>query len=522
MSRTFIRQATQIRKSDLFDDAVVSGSTMESAAVHVEDDLNNLRSQVKRAFWADSVGKWYDDVSTVNGKKRGLNTLSTDLNTAEEHRFLFRAQMLTDITVPAGQNYKILSVASAEAPSVAAAVGAGTYEGAIVAVLTAGQIGSHQLTSVAGPDAISPKNLLLVRDASTGDPIMSNNKVVYAILQAEVGVADGDSFDDVSKRVQVSFVRENATGDGLEAVPVVDIQNKVFNYSYVRRLSYTNLPETSFLTGVFLDNLPVGTTPTLDIVIDNQVGAASQSDRDIEWRITDTYSFSFETSDGGVELFKVSPTASGDTISMTMDTLDINNTNTVDVLNGVAVDTGGTTINLGVTAGQIDSAGALTVASAAASDLTLNAGGEIVLVDSNKAGSTYSGNFLLSDTSTEWSNFETTYGEVSLLNALVQAASKENRQKTVAVLTANVNADTDVTGAGGTPNLDAQLGDYSGVTFLSDVDVYLNGVLLRNGADAAANHDVYPGTAPATGDLKFEFKVKTGDVVTMVIYGTSA
>jgi hypothetical protein len=116
--------------------------------------------------------------------------------------------------------------------------------------------------------------------------------------------------------------------------------------------------------------------------------------------------------------------------------------------------------------------------------------------------------------------YETAFGgEVSLMNAIVQASVAENRDKTVAVVTSTTTADTDVGGSGGGTNLDAQLGDYSGVTWLTDVDVFLNGVLLRNGADAAANHDVYPGTSPALGQLKFEFTVKTNDVITMIIYG---
>ena len=80
----------------------------------------------------------------------------------------------------------------------------------------------------------------------------------------------------------------------------------------------------------------------------------------------------------------------------------------------------------------------------------------------------------------------------------------------------------DVGGVGGGTNLDAQLGDYSSVTFLTDVDVYLNGALLRNGANAAANNDVYPGTSPANGQLKFEFGLVASpgnpDVITMIIW----
>ena len=61
-------------------------------------------------------------------------------------------------------------------------------------------------------------------------------------------------------------------------------------------------------------------------------------------------------------------------------------------------------------------------------------------------------------------------------------------------------------------------------TFVDDCDVYLNGELLRNGANAAANHDVYPGTTPAQGMLKFEFTLRgTGtkpDQLCMIVWGS--
>lgn len=76
-----------------------------------------------------------------------------------------------------------------------------------------------------------------------------------------------------------------------------------------------------------------------------------------------------------------------------------------------------------------------------------------------------------------------------------------------------------MTGAGGTPNISTQLGDYSTVTFVTDVDVFLNGVPLYNGVDAAANNDVYSGDTPANGDLKFELRLRQDDVIMMIIYG---
>ena len=60
------------------------------------------------------------------------------------------------------------------------------------------------------------------------------------------------------------------------------------------------------------------------------------------------------------------------------------------------------------------------------------------------------------------------------------------------------------------------------MTFVTDVDVYFNGMLLWPAA--GATEDVYPGDTPANGDLKFTFTVKDGggvnpDVITMITWG---
>ena len=521
MPRTFIRQATQIRHSSLYNDTLAAGATLETSAVSIEDDLNAVRSQLKRFLYADAAGKWYDDAPLIGGVKKGLVDVANDINATRTKTFLFRTQVLTDITVTTGQNYEILSVAGNETPTQTAAVGAVSTEGAVVAAATT--FGAHNLDVVAGPSPLRPANLCIVRDAATGQPIQSAGKDVYALLQSESAV-DGHTFNDTNQRVQLSFVRENPTGDGLEAVPAADIGGKTINYSYVRRAQYQNLPDSAFLLGVFLDQT-ASTDVTLDNAVDNQSGPVTQT-QTIAWQIGDTFAFAFQDPTGSRNLFYVSPSAAGDAVSFDADTLTVTTVNDSTFTQGMTVDSGGTPINIGVTAGQIDASAPLTLASqGAANDLFLKAGLELYLDDLNKAGSTWTlvNGIKLSDTSAEWDAFKTAFGEVSLLNAIQQASqSGTNRVKGVAIVTAaSIAANTNVTGAGASPNLDAQLPDYSTVNFVTDVDVYLNGELLRNGADATANHDVYPGDAPATGDLKFEFDLEGGsepDVITMIVW----
>jgi len=345
MARTFARPDEQIRNSDVYDDTIAAGLTMETGATSIEDDLNNLRSQLKRL---SGEVNWHDPLSGND-----LLTTSTSVGSLNTKGMLFRTQVLTDITVTAAQNWEVLSVSGSETPTETAAVGAVTTSGAVVAA-HGGTFGTHSLAVVAGLNALRPVNLCVVRDAATGQPIQSGGKGIWALLQSEIAT-DSHTFNDTTQRVQLSFVIENTTGDGLLACPVGDIAGATINYSYVRRLDWSSVPESAFLDGIFVDQ-----------------AAASASAR--------------------------------------------------------------------VT-------------------------------------------------------------------------------KVFANVIANVNADTDVGGSGGGTNLDVQLPDLSTGAFLADYDVYLNGELLRPGADATANNDYYPGTSLALGQLKFEFKLKANkDVIAVVAY----
>ncbi len=527
MSRTFVQQDTQIYSSPTYNDALAAGSTLQSGAANLQDDLNGLRSQMKRVIHAGSAGNWYDAIPFPGGSSaRGIEQLATDLYDIEQHKFLFRASVLTDITVPGAQNWVVLTVASNETPTEVAAVGAGTANGAVVASL-AGSTGAHALTAVSGANVLSPKNLCLVIDGSTGQPLQASTgagigKDVYGLLQAQSGVVDGDAFTDSTKRVQISFVTANATDDALIAAPVVDVAGKSFNYAYARRLNLDALPEQAFLSGVFVDQTVAGSDVTLDRAVDSQVGAVTQTDRSIDWRISNTYTFKFQNSAGGQDFFSIAPTVAGTTLSTNVTDESHATTNPATFNRGLSVATASTQLNLGTTAGQIDSSGALTLASNAAANIRMLAANEIYFDDVNQTGSTWADTLgiKLSDTTAEWDNYKSAFGEVSLLSAVYQARNTTSRSKTIAVVVpATIAADVNVTGAA-SPNLDAQLGDYSARTFTTGVDIFLNGVLLRNGANSGTTHDVYPGTSPANGDLKFKFGLKGGatpDVITMIL-----
>jgi hypothetical protein len=412
---------------------------MESASVSLLDDLNNIRSQLKRWLAYTDSANWYDDVPTITVESvattRGIKQIHQHLAELEQHRFLFRASVLTDVTVPSGvyatgsittvataslsdgetfvigdgystactfyfdvtgtyvpgggydaTNIRVnvsaggdadfvkttcitaidsvgdgllidasdggastvtltadkygtasnvtvtetvsntgfavsgmsggvgdvvtLVVASSEAPSETAAVDGGTANGAVCATLT-GDVGSIDLAEVAGVNAINPKNLLVIVDAATQDPIETvDNRTIFGLLQAENGVTDGDTFNDTDKQVQISFVAVNGTGDDMEFIYGDDIQGQDIEYAYVRRLNLDSVPEHAFLAGGFVD-LAGAVDVTLNNAIDNQVGPATQQ-QNIDWRIDDTYTLDFQDSTGGTNLLSIIPNAAGD------------------------------------------------------------------------------------------------------------------------------------------------------------------------------------------------------------------
>lgn len=519
MARTFLRQETQIRNSELYDDTLAAGATLESSPVSIEDDLNGLRAQMKRAIYADAAGDWYADIPTVNGKKRAISALNTSLNAVEEKKTLCRVSLLTDIAVPGGQNFKILSVAGSEAPTVVAAV-AGTQDGAVVAqsALSGAGFAVHELIEVAGPTAIEPKNLLVVRDATTGQPVQSSGRDVFGLLQYESTGVDGAAFNDTSagNRAKISFVRMNAALDDLEACPVGDIAGLTVNYAYVRRVKFENIPEECWIGSASFVDMATAVDVTRQNAYNNQgtvpVDLGTNATLDLEaagiaWTIRD---------DLEAMLFQVVEGSAGGTSAVNVGgDVDTFNVDAVvnDFANGLRVATGTQRINIGETAGLLEST--------SGNDLRILGAGELYLDDGNQAGSTWAqtAGIKLSDTTAEWDDFETQFGEVSLLRAIYLAGNQSSRgTKVYANVTANTNADLDVGGVGGGTNLDAQLPNMSGGDFLTDYDVFLNGKLLRPGADASANNDYYPGTSLANGQLRFEFRVRNGDVLCVVPY----
>lgn len=640
MARTFIRQDTQIRKSDLYDDTITpSLANYETNPVNIEDDLNALRSQAQNFLNRNGAGfpagNWYDDltapVTFENGTQRGINEQNQQLHDLERKRVLVNSYHLVDVVVPAAaaatgtltstanlangdtvtigaQTYTMTSpfvdaannidasvsqaqtmenlrraingngvagvnygtgtpvntnVTAVDSPTtvVVTAIVAGTAANLVattetsanaswgaatltggagdVSVLTLGQLpsnttaaigavttlgtvaafnanfGAISLAEVAGSTAISPKNLGTVVDGLTRDPILSSGRTIYALFQSESNTDGSTMTGTTPNRAQLSFVRINAAGDDLEVVPATDIGGKTINYSSVTRKALEDLTEQDFLKGAEVD-VPSAATVTRQVSYDNQGTTAVElttnatldlNSAGIFWQIRDLVD---------AVLFRITEGSTGGTttlqIGTDVDTFDVNAIIN-DFNTGIRAATGSTRIDVGVNAGVIETTGA--------NDLRVLGAGELYLDDGNQTGSTWAqtNGIKLSDTTAEWNDFETAFGEVSLLRGIYLAYTNAARNdKVYANVTANTAANNDVGGVGGGANLDAQLPDMSTGDFLTDYDVFLNGNLLRPGANSGANNDYYPGTSLVNGQLRFEFNIKNNDVICVIPY----
>ena len=475
---------------------------------------------------------WYDDVVVVNSKQRAIASLNSALNQLEERKVLARVPVLVDVPVSAGAGFVALSVAAAQAPGNAMFVAlSGSSDGAICAQSPFSGAGflSAELTEVAGANAVDPKNLVLIRDATTGEPLTSAGRDVFGLLQVIAGAADGVAFTDSGNKAKLSFVRLTSGLDDLESCTIPTGVTAI-NYSFVRRLRLDDMPEEFWLNGHSFTDHTTQVDVTLQRAYTNQGGAtvALATDAVIKlaasgsWTIkNDAASNRFRVTDSGVDVTGAltvsgaTTVAGAATLSGSLAVTGAASFASTLGVTGTATVAGNTTIGGSAVVG-----GNLTVSAqaitAATGDLSVSASaGELALDDSYNNG-TIAGGARLSDAAGEWTNYVAEFGQVSLLAALTRAKDASTTTRAYAIVLSEVAANVNIGGVAGGANLDGQLPSMAAGTFTREYDVYLNGNFLRPGADAGTDNDYYPGSSLANGQLKFEFALKTNDVICVV------
>lgn len=531
MSRTFIRQSDQIANSDTYNDnlaGTLNEATYQDAVSDLETDLNYLRTQINRILNvngadADSVGsgRWFNGILAPTvftgdglGKRRGISTLNNDLHDLERKRVLTSFVSLQNVTVPAAQNWVVLSDSQIPTPGGVKSVAVGTPNvntGSVAAYVSS--FNAHSLDQVNGATEISPKNLVVIVSGSNRDPMLSGSNIIYGLLQSEVNTP-AFTANDSDKQLQISFVTVNAAGADLVACAPAAIAGQTINFISPARKALKDLDEQDFLRGAEID-VPSTSASSRKNAYDNQGEAVVSLGNNATLSIGSGYSWEIEDNDNAT-LFKITEDSTGGNSTVLIDAAtDLFQvkaaSNKFD--KGIVVqDENANKIKLGVTTGKIETE--------AGNDLFLLGGREMFFDDGNQATSTWTeaSGIKLSDTALEWTNFSGSFGEVSLLKAIYQS---KRRDKVYAYVQSNVPAESAVSGSrpGFTgANLSSVLPYMNSGSFTTDYDVYLNGQLLQGGIGAAAGNDYFRETNDDAHVLRFEFGLKTGDVICVVPY----
>jgi len=472
-------------------DDTLSPASHDASAVDLQDTIDYMCSQ-----FADILGEtnWHDapDLTiAAMAAKKWLDDVKA-LRRIQHHS----AGAFVDITVPGGQNYVVLSQASSHTPSRPIA-NVGTTSGAVAAEL-AGDVGSHALTEIAGQNNLNPQNLCTVWDGSTGDPIESSGRQVYALLQCEDGATDGGAWDDTNNQGQLSFVRPNSTYSDLEACPIADIAGKTINYAYRDRESLSLWDEQDWLQDtVLVDVAAAGVSVTMDTAYDGGSQVAVDN-TDVDFRLTDTKHFYISDSTGAAKILDVHAEAAGDELEITAP--------------------GGITINSGDIAGGTNKAtwngvevgGAAGQVATLSGDLVLDGADDITFTTVRETTP-----LPLDDSSAGAISALTGGPHASVAAAIAYAMTVGGVDITVgfAVLGSNYATGANVPGgAGGLDISSPHSIDWNGTP---DTFLFLNGVLQLGGTDGGTTHAVAEGDTPASGDVKFYYPrgVKSGDVV---------
>lgn len=516
MSRTLLNPSIQITNSTAYSSTATAGSTLQTGALTIEDDLNAIRAQLSRVNDPTMAGNWYDDVyATADGKKRGLRQLNDGLAAIEDKSVLDSVSVTTAITVPQGQNYVILSVAGSETPTQAAAVAAGSL-GAVVALsaYSGAAFAANELAQLTGSDAESPKNRAVVVDATTKNVIETGDNDIFGLLQLESTTGDGATFNDTTggARLKLSFVYFDAASNSMVPCPAADIAGKQVRYTYNTRYSFANLPEDAFVRSGYVDQV-AAVDVTLTRAAINQAGAGIPVNTDVLWRVANGTNFKVQNSSGSKDLLAISPTASGNGAQVSTDSFAFNTTAPITSVKGASIATAAQGINLGVTTGQIDTTGPLAIKALGSNALALSGGSSLTFTDSYEAASNWvSGAVPLTASTTEWNSYRSAYGEASLFSAIVKAGQMGSHGvKTATVTAATIPANTIVTGNGSGANISAVMGDYSATPNpQSNVLVFLNGILMSPGTGPGTTEDYYLTGDATRGELAFTFALKGG------------
>lgn len=153
-------------------------------------------------------------------------------------KFLSIYNKLEDVYLLPNTNVVILSASLSQTPNHVIAIN-NTVTGAVAAQVDT--IGVWSSSSIAGINAMSPKNLCFIRDAVTKRPMSGSGvsaKHIFGLLQYSGNLTDSFA-NDTTFRAQISFVTFNSGTDTWVSASASNIGNRVLEYAYQYRQEST-------------------------------------------------------------------------------------------------------------------------------------------------------------------------------------------------------------------------------------------------------------------------------------------
>jgi hypothetical protein len=506
-AKTFLDDKLALRRFMVLTDVVVPSPANGSGDSFAFSTPDVTLTDAAGLFTADMVGRDITIAGATTGGNNGTFTVKsyTSPTVIVYENASGAAEAFSGTWAVAGGDFVLLDDASGEAPSRPIATGALT-EGAVCVELGAGIFPLFALDEVAGLNALNPKNLLIIFDGATGDPIQSSGRQVYGLLQVENGATDGGDFDDANNQAQISFVRPTATYDDLEACPVADIEGQTIKYGYADRADLAEWTEQDFLYDrALVDLASAAVSVTLDAAYDGG-STVTVDNTHVDWRLTDTKHFYISDSTGAVRILDVHAEAAGDEIDIAAS-------------GGINISTGDLTMPSNkATVNGVEVGGAAGRVATLSGDLDLRGADDITFVTTRETSA------LPLDDATAGPISALAGGTHASISAAIKYAIEHGIDFSVGVTVLSSNYARDVNVPGGAGGLDISAGNGHSIDMNTpsgvDTLVFLNG-RLQYGGNAGNNNDVYVGDTATAGDIKFDMPggVKSGDVIIAVQLG---
>jgi len=251
-----LRQDTQVRSSDTYDDSLAAGPGLETpAGTSLEEDLNALRAQIRRVNNASVAGNWYDavldsfDLRAIHDKMQAMR--APRFSGADFTLGSTIGGVLLDATMFLGNLLAVGASSTTNGGYIAADAGAG--------FTVAGTLGTLNANSAVDTAGVLLNRVRII-DADTNEvPKTLNDEDIFGLLQVVQGTADGTSITGAgSENTRLSFAYIDRTTDvvTLTTLPAADYQ-----FFPARQFNFFSLSRGALLSDMPPDIVDPSQTP---------------------------------------------------------------------------------------------------------------------------------------------------------------------------------------------------------------------------------------------------------------------